>query len=95
MSRTLSDFRNEYDRKNQVRKRLKDALAALRKEGEEEWRSERELIDAAGVSCKDIGELREEFKAHVVVVPSRHRGQRKHIWFADPKFAKAALKVLQ
>jgi len=86
-SRDLISFRNEFDKKIQIRKRLKEALAALRKLGREEWRSERELIDTAHVSCKDIGEFRQEFAAHIVTVPSMQRGKDKTIWFADPKVA--------
>ncbi len=87
-TRNLKDFTAQYDRKVQIRKRLKDALVALRKLGREEWRSERELIDVAGVSCKDIGEFRKEFEAHLVTVPGAARGTAvKTIWFADPRVA--------
>jgi hypothetical protein len=86
-SRSLKDFRNQFDREGQVRKRLKDALAALLKRGKEEWRSERELINMAGVSTKDIPQFRGEFAQHTVTVPSANRGVEKTIWFADPKVA--------
>lgn len=90
-TRNLKDFSAQYDRKMQVRKRLTDALVALRKLGREEWRSERELIDSVSVSCKDIGELRPEFEAHIVIVPSAARGKViKRIWFADPRVAAKA-----
>jgi hypothetical protein len=86
-SRDLSAFKNEFDKKLQIRQRLIAALAALRKQGKEEWRTERELVDTAGVSCKNIGEFRKEFEAHIVTVPSKNRGREKTIWFADPKVA--------
>lgn len=86
-SRNLKSFRAEFDRKEQIRKRLKEALAALLKMGKEEWRSERELVGMARVSTKDIPEFREEFAKHTVSVPSLHHGTDKTIWFADPKVA--------
>lgn len=87
-SRNLSSFHAEFDRKVQIRKRLKEALATLLKMGKEEWRSERELINTARVSCKDIGEFRSEFESHIVTVPGAGRGKAvKMIWFADPKVA--------
>lgn len=87
-SRDLSSFKNQFDKNVQIRQRLKEALVALRKIGKEEWRGERELVDMAGVSCKDISEFRKEFAAHIVSVPGVARGATvKMIWFADPKVA--------
>lgn len=86
-TRNLKDFSAQFDKKEQIRKRLKDALAALRKLGKEEWRSERELVNMAGVSCKDIPEFRGEFAAHTVSITSMNYSKEKTIWFADPKVA--------
>lgn len=86
-SRDLTAFKNQFDKKLQIRQRLTAAIAALRKLGKEEWRSERELVDMAHVGCQDIGEFRKEFAAHIVTVPSNNRGSNKTIWFADPKVA--------
>jgi hypothetical protein len=88
-SRNVSMFRAQFDRNLQVRKRLQDAVAALAKLGPEEWRNERELIDMAKVSTKDIGDHREHFSKHIVEVPSvcGRIGVVKRIWFANPKVA--------
>jgi hypothetical protein len=86
-TRDLSDFKARFDKKAQIRMRLQATVAALRTLGPEEWRSEREIANTAKVSCKDIPSIRDEFKEHIVTVPSLNRGKTMSVWFADPKVA--------
>jgi hypothetical protein len=89
-TRDLKDFCAQFDRKEQTRTRLRNALADLRKQGPEEWLESRAFLSAAKVGCNVIPDYYEEFAAHIVRVPSLNRGTSKTIWFGCPKAAAKA-----
>lgn len=86
-SRTLSDFRAAHDQNVIIPTKIRAALAAMLKEGPEQWEYELEFLKRAGVSTTQLAQFRDQFEAHVVVAGTGKSGG-KRVWFADPKIAK-------
>jgi len=88
--KTLADFRAAHDRNVIVPNKIRAALAAMLKIGPEEHEYEGDFIKKAGISQTDMGEFRDQFIKHVVVVAARSGKAGRKIWFADPKIAAKA-----
>lgn len=88
--KTLADFRAAHDRNVIVPNKIRAALAALLKEGPENYEYESDLIRRAGISQTDMGEYRDLFVDHIVTTPSLRGKSGRRVWFADPKVAKKA-----
>ncbi len=86
--KTLVDFRSAHDKNVIVPNKIRAALAAMLKEGPENYEYEVDFIRRAGISNTDMGLFRDQFeKAHIVEVGG---SSKKRVWFADPKVAKKA-----
>lgn len=64
-TKTLADFRAQYDKSFIVPARVRDALKVLGASG---WEYEIEFAKAAGVSLADLGRFRDQFADFVVVI---------------------------
>lgn len=86
--KTLVDFRAAHDKNVIIPSKIRAALAAMLKEGPENFEYEADFLRRAGVSNTDIGMFRSQFeKGHIVEVGGR---KMKRVWFADPKVARKA-----
>ena len=85
--RTLADYRAAHDPSVIVPSRIRAALAAMVKEGRENWEYEAEFMKRAALSPTQMGQFREQFAAHIVLAPGRHQRNPKRIWFGDLKAA--------
>lgn len=86
---TLADFKAKFDQDVVVPNKIKAALAALGKEGQEAWEFEMDFVKRAGLSQTQLGTYRGQFEKHVVLVRETGRSERK-VWFADAKVASKA-----
>ena len=91
-AKTLADFRAAHDKNIIVPEKIRKALAAMLKEGAENYEYEAEFIRRAGVSQTDMGLFRAQFEDEHVVNVGTERSP-KRVWFADPKVAKKARGV--
>ncbi len=87
-AKTINDFRALHDANIIVPNKIKAALAAMLKEGAEQWDYEGDFMKRAAISQTQVGTFREQFLAHIVDVPSVSGRQGRRIWVADPKVAK-------
>ena len=62
--RSLNDFRSEYDKNYIVPRKIKEALMELG----EGWEYEVNFAKIAGVGLVDMGNYRDEFSQHIVVL---------------------------
>ena len=69
----LADFRAVHDKSFIVPARVKDALAALGKDG---WEYETQFAHDAGVTTTDLAAFRDQFAAHIVHL----RRESKRVW---------------
>lgn len=88
-TKTLADFKGSFDPDVVIPRKIKDALAAMLKDGPEHWEFEVDLIKRTGISVVQFARYREQFVAHVVEVQEANRAPRR-VWFADPKVAAKA-----
>lgn len=91
-AKTLSDFRASHDKNTVVPNKIKAALAAMLKEGPEQYEYETDFMRRAGLSCTDLGQFRPQFENDHVVNVGTERAP-KRVWFADPKVARKARGV--
>lgn len=89
-TRTLADFRAAHDPDVMIPAKIRAALAALEKDGPEEWRYEAEFLSLAKVGQAQMSAYRDQFAAHIVETPSTHGRSAKRVWFATVKAARAA-----
>ncbi len=85
--KTIADFRSAHDANVIVPNKIRAALAAMLKEGAEQWEYELDFIKRAGVSNTQMGMFREQFLDHVIEASVNGRNP-KRVWFADVKVAK-------
>jgi len=87
--KTIADFRSAHDTNVIVPNKIRAALAAMLKEGAEQWEYELEFIKRAGISNTQMGMFREQFIDHIIEAGSGVGGRAaKRVWFADAKVAK-------
>lgn len=67
--KSLSDFRNEYDKDTLIPKRIKEGLASLRNG----WCYESEFVKLACVSYNDLGNYRDMFSDFIVTLPQKNK----------------------
>ena len=84
--RSLSDFRNTYDVDTIIPAKVKTAL----KELGASWEYESEFVKRAGVSYSDLGNYRDAFADHVVIVRKDH----KRVWAGTVAFANQLREML-
>jgi hypothetical protein len=88
--RTLSDFRAAHDPNVIVPNKIRAALAAMEREGPEQWVYEAEFVRAASLGQAQLATFRDQFAAHIVETPGISGRSAKRIWFATAKAARAA-----
>jgi len=86
--KTIDDYRSTHDTNVVVPNKIRAALAAMLKEGPEQWDYEADFIKRAGVSQTQIAAFRESFTDHIVEAPAVHGRAARRVWFADAKVAK-------
>ncbi len=87
--KTIADFRSAHDANVIVPNKIRAALAAMLKEGTEQWDYEGDFIKRSGISTTQMGQFREQFLDHIVEAGGVGSGRSpKRVWFADPKVAK-------
>ena len=84
VGRPLSEFRAAHDKNFIVPAKIKDALKALG----DGWEYEAQFIRLAGISQTDMGNFREQFSDHIVLVD-----RTKRVW-AGTKSAAAKLREM-
>lgn len=93
-AKTLADFAAAHDAKTIIRNKAGAALAAMRKEGRENWEYEGDFVRRAGLAGRNGPAAREMFAAHVVEAPGTHGRDRRVVWFADAAVAAKLRKEL-
>jgi hypothetical protein len=83
--RSLSEFRNTYDKSTIVPSKLKAAIKALGSQG---WEYEVQFIRMAGVSPSDVGNFRDEFAEYIVATRDRR------VWAGSVKTAQQMREML-
>lgn len=86
--KTLEDFRSAHDNNIIIPNKIRAALAAMLKEGAEQWEYEADFQKRAGISQTQIGAYREGFTDHIVEAPGLGGRTARRVWFADAKVAK-------
>jgi len=84
--KTLSDFRNTYDKATIVPAKVKAALKELGAAG---WEYEVAFAKLAGVSLSDLGMFRDEFAGYVVNLRDSRRA-----WAGSEKTAKTMREMI-
>jgi hypothetical protein len=83
--RSLSEFRNTYDKSTIVPAKIKAALKALGAQG---WEYEVQFVRMAGISPSDLGNFRDMFADHIVALKDRRA------WAGSTKTATAMKEML-
>lgn len=87
-AKTLADFRTAHDQNVIIPNKIRTALAAMLKEGPEQWEYEADFMRRAGIGQVQIGQFRDQFEDHIALTATVHGVKAKRVWFADPKVAK-------
>lgn len=85
--KSLADFRNAHDPNVMIPKRIAEGLAAMLKEGKENWEYEIDFLRRCGLSTTQLAQYREQFAKHVVETYATSSRSARRVWFADPKIA--------
>lgn len=90
-SKTLADFKAEYDPDVRIPAKIRAGLASLLAEGREAWEYEQEFLRrcGTGVGNSHITMYRPPFEKHIVEVKQGGKNL-KRVWFADVKVAAKA-----
>jgi hypothetical protein len=86
-AKTLADFKNAHDPNVIVPNKIKAALAAIEKDGAENWLYEVDFLKLSGLSVTQLAAYRDTFEAHIVVAPATHGKTTKRIYFGNAKVA--------
>lgn len=86
-AKTLADFKAAHDPNVIIPSKIKTALAAIEKEGSENWLYEVDFLKLSGLSTTQLGAFRDQFEAHIVVAPGAHGKTTKRIYFGNAKVA--------
>jgi len=84
--RSLSEFRSQFDKSFIIPGKLRAALRSLGNG----WEYEVQLAKSAGVSLSDLGNYRDEFSAHIVVLNRESR----RAWAGTAATAQAMREML-
>lgn len=88
-AKTINDFRTLHDTNVIVPNKIRTALAAMLKEGPEQWEYEGDFIKRAAISTTQLGAFREQFIDHIIEAGGMASSRNsRRVWFADPKVAK-------
>jgi hypothetical protein len=88
-AKNLADFKNVADPDVIVPRKMREALAAMAKEGPENWEYEGDFIKRACVSNFHCARYREQFIEHVIEIRENGKASRR-VWFGSAKVAAKA-----
>ena len=86
-AKTLADFKAAHDPDVIVPNKIRVGLAAIAKEGPENWLYEQEFLRLTGVSTTQIARYRDQFAAHIVEAPGTNTKATKRVYFGNAKVA--------
>lgn len=86
--KTIADFRSAHDPNVIVPNKIRAALAAMLKEGTEQWEYELDFLKRSGISTTQLGQFRDQFADHIIEASGSSGRNAKRVWFADAKVAK-------
>lgn len=87
-AKSIADFRSLHDDNVIVPNKIQAALAAMLKEGPEQWDYESDFIKRAKVSNTQLGLFREQFADNIIEAGRANGRSGRRVWVADPKVAK-------
>jgi len=90
--KTLADFKAAHDPNVIVPNKIRAALAAIEKEGPENWLYEVDFLKLSGVSTTQLSQFRDQFADHIIETPASSRGSAKRVYFGNAKVA-AKLRI--
>ena len=82
--KTLADFGSVYDKSVIVPRKIREALAKMRRP-EDEWKTDVEFIKFAGISVYDAQAYREMFAEFIVLIGPA--GKQKRVWAGTKSLA--------
>lgn len=85
--KTLADFKAAHDPNVIVPNKIRAALAAIEKEGAENWSYEVDFLKLSGLSTTQLATFRDQFAAHIVEAPAAHGKSTKRCYFGNAKIA--------
>ena len=86
-AKTLADFKAAHDPDVIVPNKMRAGLAAIEKEGPENWMYEGDFLKLTGISTTQIARYREQFAAHIIETPSTSTKSIKRVYFGSAKIA--------
>lgn len=86
-AKTLADFKAAHDPNVIVPSKIRAALAAIEKEGPENWLYELDFLKLAGLSTTQLAMFRDQFAAHIVEATASHGKSLKRVYFGNAKVA--------
>jgi hypothetical protein len=86
--KTLADFKAAHDPNVIVPNKIRVALAAIEKEGPENWLYEADFLKLSGLSTTQLAMFRDQFAAHIVEAAGTRSGKSaKRVYFGNAKVA--------
>jgi hypothetical protein len=89
-AKTLADFQAAYDPNVIVPAKIRNALAAMEKEGPEHHLVELDFLKFAGLSTTQLATFRDQFAAHIVETVATGGKSGKRVYFGNAKIAAKA-----
>jgi hypothetical protein len=87
-AKTLADFRAAHDPDVIIPNRIRAGLAAIEKEGAENWLSEGDFLKLTALSTTQLAQHRDKFGAHIIEQSSGRSGKAgKRFYFGSAKVA--------
>ena len=86
-TKTVADFRSAHDPNVIIPTKINAALAAMRKEGPEQWDYEGDFLRRAGINVTQLSRFRDQFSAYVIEASGVNNKAARRIWFGDCKVA--------
>jgi hypothetical protein len=86
-AKTLEDFRAAHDPNVIVPSKIQAGLAAILKEGPENWDYEVDFLRRTGLSVTQLATFRDQFAKYIVEAPATHGKTVKRCYFGDAKVA--------
>lgn len=86
-AKNVASYRAAHDPAVIVPTKIRAALAAMLKEGPEQWEYESDFIRRAGIAGLQMPQYRDKFADHIVEAPGAHGKTPRRVWFANAKVA--------
>lgn len=85
--KTAADYRAAHDVDVIIPNKIRAGLAAIKKEGAQNWEYEQDFLRRIVVSVTQLAAYRDGFKEHIVEAPATHGRNVKRCYFGDAKVA--------